>query len=113
MNALWANMLTEATQQTEPILEVVGFILVFGSFFLGVFFIYQLIYYSIILGKLMFGATQKSKAGKIAASPWVSIPVALLIGGIVLYLLVAYRVIDISGVIDGISNWFTKVFTKK
>ena len=111
MNALWANILTEATQQ-EPILEVLGFILVFGSFFLGVFFVYQLIYYSIILGKMLFGATQKSKAGKIAASPWVSIPVALLVGGIVLYLLVAYQVIDLSGAIDGIANWFTKVFTK-
>ena len=112
MNAFWANMLAETTQN-EPIMEVLGFILVFGSFFLGVFFIYQLIYYSIVLGKAIFGATQKSKAGKIAASPWVSIPVALVVGGIVIYLLVAYGVLDLSGMVDGIAGWFTKVFTKQ
>ena len=111
MNAFLANLLTESVT-TEPIMEVVAFILVFGSFFLGVFFVYQLIYYSISLGKMMFGATQISKAGKIAASPWVSIPVALVIGAIVLYLLVAYGVIDFSGVINGITGWFAKVFTK-
>lgn len=106
-----ATLLAEATK-TEPILEVVGFILVFGSFFLAIFFVYQLVYYSVILGKLLFGATQKSK-GKIAANPWVSIPVALFVGGIILYLLVAYGVIDLSGWIDGIAGWFTSVFTKK
>ena len=107
-----ATLLAEATN-TEPILEVIGFVLVFGSFFLAIFFIYQLVYYSIILGKLLFGATQKSKGGKIAANPWVSIPVALFVGGIILYLLVAYGVIDLSGWVDGIAGWFASVFTKK
>ena len=112
MNAFLANMLAD-TISSEPIMEVVAFILVFGSFFLGVFFVYQLIYYSIALGKMMFSTTQNSKAGKIAASPWVSIPIALLIGGIIFYLLVAYGVIDFSGTIDAIVGWFTKVFTKQ
>jgi hypothetical protein len=107
-----ATLLAEATK-TEPILEVIGFILVFGSFFLAIFFIYQLVYYSIILGKFIFGSTQKSKSSKIAASPWVSIPVALVVGGIILYLLAAYKVIDLSGLIDGISGWFISVFTKR
>ena len=106
------NLLAEATQ-TEPILEVIGFILVFGSFALGIFFVYQLVYYSIIFGKAIFGATQKSKGGMIAANPWVSIPVALLVGGIVLYLLTAYGIIDLSGVIDAIAGWFKAVFTKQ
>lgn len=108
-----ATLLADSAKQTEPILEVLGFILVFGSFFLAIFFIYQLVYYSVRLGKMLFGSGQKSKAGKIIASPMVSIPVALLVGGIVLYLLTAYGVIDLSGVIDGIAGWFQKVFTKQ
>ena len=112
MNAFWLNMLAE-TANLEPVMEVVAFVLVFGSFFLGVFFIYQLIFYSIALGKMMFGATQKSKSGKIAASPWVSVPITLLIGGIIVYLLVSYKVLDISREVDAIVGWFTKVFTKQ
>lgn len=108
-----ATLLAESTKQTEPILEVIGFILVFGSFFLAIFFLYQLVYYSVRLGKIIFGSNQRSKAGKIIASPMVSIPVALIIGGIIFYLLTAYGVIDLSGVIDGISGWFSSVFTKQ
>ncbi len=107
-----ATLLAEATK-TEPILEVIGFILVFGSFFLAIFFVYQVIYYSIVWGKAIFGATQKSKASKITGSPFVSIPIALFVGGIIMYLLVAYKVIDLSGVINGIANWFSSVFTKQ
>ena len=107
-----ATLLAGVTDN-EPILEVIGFILVFGSFFLAIFFVYQLVYYSIVVGKMLFSTAQKSKSGKITASPWVSIPVALLIGGIILYLLVAYEVIDLSGWIDGIAGWFVSVFTKK
>ena len=107
-----ATLLAGVTE-TEPILEVIGFILVFGSFFLAIFFVYQLVYYSIVVGRLLFSSAQKSKFGKITASPWVSIPVALLIGGIILYLLVAYEVIDLSGWIDGIVGWFVSVFTKQ
>ena len=112
MNAFLANMLAD-TISSEPIMEVIAFILVFGSFFLGVFFLYQLVFYSISLCRMMFSATQKSKSGKIAASPWVSIPIVLLIGGIVLYLLVSYGVFDIRGPVDSIVAWFTKVFTKQ
>jgi hypothetical protein len=104
------NLLAETT--TEPILEVIGFILVFGSFALAVFFVYQLVYYSIALCKILFGPTQKSKSKNIMQSPLVSVPVALLVGGIVLYLLAAYNVIDVSAIIDGITNWFNIVFTK-
>lgn len=105
-----ANLLVDAA--LEPILEVIGFILVFGSFALAVFFIYQLIYYAIALGKILFGQTQKSKNGNVMANPWVSVPVALVVGGIVLYLLAAYNVIDVSGTIDAITNWFSIIFTK-
>ena len=113
MNAFLANMLIDTAKGNEVLLEVIAFILVFGSFFLGVFFIYQLVFYSISLCRMMFSATQKSKSGKIAASPWVSIPIALLIGGIIVYLLVAYGVLDLSGYGEAIGAWFAKVFTKQ
>ncbi|MBR2341332.1 MAG: hypothetical protein IKA72_02865 [Clostridia bacterium] len=109
MNLL--NLLAETTNP-EPLLEVVGFILMFGSFALGVFFVYQVVYYAIVAGKAVFGATQKSKGGKIMASPLVSIPVALVVGGIVLYLLTAYGVIDLVGIVESIAKWFETVFTK-
>ena len=106
-----ANLLADAAN-VEPILEVIGFILVFGSFALGVFFVYQLVYYSVILTNAIFGSTQKSKNGNIMQKPWVSVPVALIVGGIVLYLLAAYNIIDVSTTIEAIANWFNIVFTK-
>ena len=106
-------LLAESTKQTEPILQVVGFLLTFGSFFLGIFFIYQVIYYSIRLGKILFGSTQRSNAGKIIASPMVSIPVALVVGGIIFYLLTAYDVIHPGNALNAISSWFQLVFTKQ
>ena len=106
-------LLAESTKQTEPILEVVGFLLVFASFFLTIFFIYQVIYDSVRLGKMIFGSAQRSNAGKIIASPMVSIPIALVVGGIVLYLLTAYEVINLSGTIYKIAAWFQSIFTKQ